>query len=74
MPAPTAHDVYVQTVRSLPLAERLRLAALILDDLAQPNVSVLEMSDSWSEQDERDLSTFSLRYAATLYPEGEEPE
>ena len=42
--------------------------------LAQPNVSVLEMSDAWSEQDERDLSTFSLRYAATLYPEGEEPE
>lgn len=69
---PTAQDVYTQTVRALPLTERLRLAALILDDLAQPNVAVVDSGDAWTEQDQSDVAAFSLQYAATLYPEEEE--
>ena len=71
MAASTARDVYVQTVRALPLNERLRLAALILDDLAQSDVAIVEASDTWSEQDQRDITAFSMRYAARLYPEEE---
>ena len=65
----TAQEVFTETVRSLPPTERLRLAALILQDLAQADMAVVDVSSVWSEQDQRDLTAFSLQYAATLYPE-----
>lgn len=68
----TAQEVFTETVRALPLAERLRLAALILEDLAQSDVTLVDSSDTWSEEDQHDLTAFSFQYAATLYPEGEE--
>lgn len=64
----TAQEVYVQ-VRALPATERLRLAALILGDLAQPDMSVVEYSNEWTKQDTDDLTAYSLAYAATQYPE-----
>jgi hypothetical protein len=67
----TAQQIFVETVRALPPTERLRLAALILEDLTQPNLSVVDISDAWSEQDQSDLTTFSLQCAATRYPEEE---
>jgi len=70
--ATTAQEVFVETVRVLPLTERLRLAALILQDLTQAGVSVVDSSDVWSELDISDLTTFSLQYATELYPEDEE--
>lgn len=69
---PTAQEVFTETVRDLPPTERLRLAALILGDLAQSNLTVVDTEDAWSEQDERDLTGFSLQHAAALYPEDEE--
>jgi hypothetical protein len=36
----TAQEVFTETVRVLPPTERLRLAALILQDLAQSEVAV----------------------------------
>jgi hypothetical protein len=69
---PTAQDVFDQSVRPLPLRERLQLAALILQDLARDEVQVVEQDDSWSEQDMREVVAFSLRYAETAYPEDEE--
>jgi hypothetical protein len=68
----TAQEVFAETVRALPPSERLRLAALILQDLAQSEVAVVDRSDTWTEQDQDDLTTFSLQYAAELYPEEEE--
>ena len=70
--AQTAQEVFTETVRTLPPRERLRLAALILQDLAQSEVSGVDRSDTWSEQDRSDLTNFSLQYAAELYPEDEE--
>ena len=35
-------------------------------------VSVVDQSDTWSEQDQKDLTTASLKYAAALYPEEED--
>ncbi len=67
----TVQEVFVETVRVLSPTERLRLAALILEDLTQPNLSVVDISDVWGEQDQNDLTAFSLQYAATLYPEEE---
>ena len=70
--ATTAQEVFTETVRVLPPTERLRLAALILQDLAQTDMTVVDTSSVWSEQDQRDLTAFSLQYAAKLYPEEEE--
>ena len=67
-----AKEVFTETVRTLPPSERLRLAALILQELAQSEVAIVDRSDTWSEQDQRDLTTFSLQYAAKLYPEDED--
>jgi hypothetical protein len=67
----TAQEVFKETVRSLPLSEQLRLAAMILQELAQPDVAVVDRSDTWSEQDQADLTAVSLKYAAGLYPEEE---
>lgn len=32
----------------------------------------LEMSDTWSDEDRRDLANFSLHYADAIHPEQEE--
>lgn len=68
----TAQDVFAETVRALPPAERLRLAALILNDLTQSNLSVVDSGETWSEQDQSDLTAFSLHHAAALYSEDQE--
>ena len=70
--ARTAQEVFTETVQALPLNDRLRLAALILQDLARSDVAVVDTSNAWSEQDQRDLTAFSLQYAAKLYPEKDE--
>ena len=68
----TAQEVFTDTVRALPPTERLRLAALILEDLAQAEMIVVDSSSLWNEQDQRDLTAFSLQYAAEIYPEEDE--
>lgn len=65
----TAQDVFVETVQSLPLDEQFRLAMLILQELSQSGVMVVDRRDTWSEQDQKDLTTVSLQYATALYPE-----
>ena len=68
----TAQEVFSEMVRTLAPTERLRLAALILQDLAQANVAVVDASSVWTEQDQSDLMAFSLQYAAKLYPDEDE--
>jgi len=68
----TVRELYTQVVLTLSPTERLRLATLILNDLVQENESVVDRSDTWTEQDRRDLTTFSLQHAVTLFPESEE--
>ena len=68
----TAQEVFTETVRALPPSEQFRLAALILQELAQSEVVVVERSDTWSEQDQSDLTAATLQYAAKLYPEEED--
>lgn len=68
----TAEQVFEDSVKSLPLSEQLRLAALILQDLAKPNVAVVDKSDTWSDVDLTDLTACSLKHAYEIYPEKEE--
>lgn len=65
--ATNAKEIYAETVRQLPPNERLKLAALILDDLA----SSVAFADHWSEQDMQDLAAFSLSHANTYQQDDE---
>lgn len=68
----TVQEIYQHIVSTLPLSEQLRLAALILNDLTQQNIAVIDSSDTWTEQDQLELTTLSLQYAASLFPESED--
>jgi hypothetical protein len=67
----TAQEIYTKVVRTLSATERLRLANLILNDLVEQDVSVIDTSDTWTEEDKLDVTNFSLQYAATLFSESE---
>lgn len=68
----TIQEFYQNIVATLPLSDRLRLAALILNDLTQQNVAVIDASNTWTEQDQLELTSFSLQYANSLFPDEEE--
>lgn len=59
----TARELYDTSIRKLPAGERLRLASLILDDLAA-SATGLDIRDEWTDQDVADLATYSLKHAA----------
>jgi hypothetical protein len=63
---------YDRVLSTLSPTDRLRLATLILNDLVQQNLSVVDESETWTEEDKLDVTTFSLQYAATIFPENEE--
>ncbi|BAY63242.1 hypothetical protein NIES22_33280 [Calothrix brevissima NIES-22] len=69
-----AQEIYSQVITNLSPTERLRLATMILNDLVQQNLSVIDYSDTWTEQDQLDLASFSLQYAASIFPDNEEIE
>lgn len=68
----TVQEIYHNIVGNLSVSDRLRLAALILNDLTQQNVAVIDASNSWTEQDQLELTSFSLQYANSLFPSEEE--
>ena len=60
--AANAKEFYAKTVQTLSPKERLRLAAMILNDLTSSNEQI-DVSDSWTEEDVRDLTTFTLTHS-----------
>jgi len=56
-------ELYDQTIRSLPAAERLRLAKLILNDI--PPESVADYSEEWTEEDYEDFTRSGWARAET---------
>jgi hypothetical protein len=60
MPMMNVHELYEQTIKSLPAAERLRLAVLILNDI--PPQSVVDDNESWTEEDLQDFTQGSWKY------------
>jgi hypothetical protein len=65
-------EIYTQVISNLSPTERLQLATLILNSLVKQDVAVIDDSDTWTEQDQLDLATFSLQYAASTLLEDEE--
>lgn len=70
----SAQEIYSRVVRILPPSERLRLATLILNELVDQDSSGIDQGDDWSEQDQIDITNFSLQYASIAFPEDEEIE
>lgn len=72
----TAEDIY-DAARALSLPERLRLAALLLDGVSLPPIPLPNAnnlpgySDSWSEEDIRDLAAYAARYGSSISPDDE---
>jgi hypothetical protein len=54
------HDLYEQQIKSLSAADRLRLAVLILNDISPQ--SVVDASESWSEEDLQDFAQASWQH------------
>lgn len=57
---PTAEAVY-EAVRSLPTAERLKLAGLLITNVAPHEI--VDSSDHWTDDDLRDFSNASFALA-----------
>jgi hypothetical protein len=51
----SVQELYRQSIKPLPASERLRLARLILNDIAPE--SVVDYSEAWSDEDYRDFSS-----------------
>ena len=58
----TAKDLYNTSVKKLPPQERLRLAIMILNEMVVDDGNI-EYSDSWTEQDLKDLTAFALSHS-----------
>ena len=70
----TTAEKVLKSARALSPAERLWLASLILDELTRSGAppAFVDGDDAWSQEDQRDLTAFSLDYAASRYPEDED--
>jgi hypothetical protein len=64
----TVQEFYANRVRPLPPGDRLRLASLILGDLAGADAPSVDVSDAWSDEDLADLTAMSLRHAEHVDP------
>ena len=71
--SPIAEEIYTSVIQTLSPTDRLQLVALILDGLKQ-NISAIDISDEWTEQDRSEVTNFSLQYAASPFPEEENVE
>ena len=68
--AVNAEELYEETVRRLTPKERLRLAAMILQEFTGSG-DVIEFSDNWSEQDLKDLTAFALSHSENPHEQKE---
>lgn len=59
----TAIELCEQQVAALSQSERLRLAAIILQELSNSAGPMLDYSDQWCDDDLRDASRFAARCA-----------
>ncbi len=64
--------LYHNIVNKLSPNEKLLLASLILNDLAQTNAMTIDYSDTWTEEDQNDVTTFTLNYSDKIFKENEE--
>lgn len=66
----------IAQIKQLPETEQDIIARLILkaleNNLVEESLSVIDDSDTWTEEDQIDITSFSLQYSASIFPESEE--
>ena len=65
-------DKYLNILNNLSLNEQISLAALLLDNISQKNLTIVDVSDNWTEEDMNDITSFSLNYIENYISEDEE--
>ena len=66
-------QLYEKQVKFLPVADRLQLLRLIMDELAESAPRwVVETSDTWSQEDLEDVSRASLLHMACVLEDQDE--
>lgn len=65
-------DIYLNILNNLSLNEQISLAALLLDNISQKNLTIVDVSDNWTEEDMNDITSFSLNYIENYISEDEE--
>jgi hypothetical protein len=64
----TVKDIYQNFVGNLSVGDRLHLATLILNNLTQPEIAAIDTSNTWTEQDQTDVTSFALQYVMRSNP------
>jgi hypothetical protein len=66
----------IEQIKQLSETEQDRIARFILKaletNLVEENLSIIDESDTWTEEDQLDITSFSLQYTASIFPESEE--
>jgi hypothetical protein len=66
----------IEQIKQLPDTEQDRIARLMFKlletNLVEENLSIIDESDTWTEEDQLELTSFSLKYATYTFPESEE--
>jgi len=66
----------IAQIKQLPETEQDIIARLILkaleNNLVEENLSIIDESDTWTEEDQLEITSFSLQYAVSIFPESEE--
>lgn len=66
----TVNKQYDHSIKSLPISERLQLAARILNDI--PPQAVVDYDTEWTEEDQRDVTAYSLLRSPASFSEEED--
>ncbi len=64
-------EYYARLHADLSVNEQICLASLILNNLAQKNLTMIDESDTWTEEDQNDLVAFALQNSSELLTEDE---
>ncbi|MCE2719928.1 MAG: hypothetical protein ACK57R_17155 [Dolichospermum sp.] len=66
----------IAQIKQLPETEQDIIARLILkaleNNLVEESLYIIDDSDTWTEEDQIDITSFSLQYTASIFPESEE--
>jgi hypothetical protein len=66
----------IAQIKQLPETEQDIIARFILNtletNLVEEDLSIIDESDTWTEEDQLYITSFSLQYAASIFSESEE--
>ena len=65
-------NIYQNILKNLSLNDQIRLAALLLNNISQKNITAIDFKTYWTEEDKQDIASFSSIYIDNFISEDEE--